>query len=213
MTEWNFLSQLLSLTDEGMLEKLQMLLMLVSLVLALMQCYFGYRFLKFWISVLGFILGAALGITVSLRFFEMRTWYPWAIGLFTGLLFAFISFKLYLTGVFIFSGGIAAAAVYACLTLPGCKAFLAGFGGETIGNIITIALCIAALVLFGSLSVRYSKPIIITVTSLSGAMLASSTLVKLIPTLGEQTEYRFIAAAALGISGVLLQHLMNLGKR
>ena len=213
MFDLDLLQQLISLIDENALEKIHMILLLVSLVLALMQCYFGYRFLRFWIGVLGFLIGSALGFSVSLRFFEIRTWYPWAIGLAGGILLALLSYKLYLIGVFIFSGCIAAAAVYAVLELPAVSEWLAGLHGELLHKIIVAVLCAAALVLFGTLSVRFSKPIIIVVTSLSGALLASRTLLELMPSLAEKDSTQFLIAAALGVTGVLLQHLMNLGKK
>ena len=209
----NLAQELLSLVDENALAKIQMILLLVSLVLALMQCYFGYRFLRFWIGVLGFFLGAVIGIAVSLRFFEIRTWYPWAIGLAAGALLSFLAYKLYLAGVFIFSGFTAASAVYAVTELPRVSEFLESLKGETVHRIIVIVLCVLAFVLVGILSVRFAKPFIIIVTSLSGALLASRTLVQLIPSMEEHPTYQLIAAAALGVSGVLLQHLMNLGKK
>ena len=204
---------LLSLVDENTLAKIQMILLLISLVLALMQCYFGYRFLRFWIGVLGFFIGLALGVGISLRFFEFRTWYPWAIGLAGGALLSLIAYKLYLAGVFVFSGFTAASAVYAVTALHAVREFLESLRGETLHRIIVIAVCVIAFVLVGILSVKYAKPFIIVVTSLSGALLASRTLVQLIPSMEENPNFQLTAAAALGVSGVLLQHLMNLGKK
>ncbi|MBE5996805.1 MAG: TMEM198/TM7SF3 family protein [Lachnospiraceae bacterium] len=207
------MQELMSLVDENALAKIQMILLLLSLVLALMQCYFGYRFLKFWIGVLGFFLGTAVGFAVSLRFFEVRTWYPWAIGLTAGALLSLLAYKLYLAGVFVFSGFTAASAVYAVTELPAVNSFLANLKGETLHNIIVIAVCLIAFIVVGILSVKYAKPFIIIVTSLSGALLASRTLVRLIPSMEEKPVWQLAAAAALGASGVLLQHLMNLGKK
>lgn len=207
------LPQLLTLIDENVLAKIQMILLLISLVLSLMQCYFGYRFLKFWIAVLGFILGAVAGVAVSVGFFGIDTWYPWAIGLAAGALLSFLAYKLYLAGVFVFSGFTASSAVYAVTELPAVRTFLEGLNGETTQRIIVIALCVIAFVVTGILSVKFAKPFIIVVTSLSGCLLASRTLVQLIPSMETHPEYQMIAAAALGVSGILLQHLMNLGKK
>ena len=207
------LPQLLTLIDENVLAKVQMVLLLISLVLSLMQCYFGYRFLKFWIAVLGFILGAVAGVAVSVGFFGIDTWYPWAIGLAAGALLSFLAYKLYLAGVFVFSGFTASSAVYAVTELPAVRTFLEGLNGETTQRIIVIALCVIAFVVTGILSVKFAKPFIIVVTSLSGCLLASRTLVQLIPSMEMHPEYQMIAAAALGVSGILLQHLMILGKK
>ncbi len=60
---------------------------------------------------------------------------------------------------------------------------------------------------------KYHKPIIIAITSVSGALLAVRTLSQLLPTLGAAVLYQAAAAAAFAISGIILQHLMNLGKK
>ena len=204
--------ELLSLMGPETIEKIRMLLALASLVLALMECYFGYKFLRFWIGVAGMILGCVLGITVALRFFEYNTWYPWVIMFICGVIFALLSYSIYKVGVFIFCGLIAASAIYAVMQLPVIAGRLTGVG-DLAAQIITFAPCLIAFILFGILAVKYSKPIIIVITAVAGAMLAVRTLSGLLPNLAASSLYQLVATAAFGISGIVLQHLMNYGKK
>ena len=42
----------------------------VTLVLALLVCFFGYKFAKIFMSITGFLAGAVIGLTVSIQIYK-----------------------------------------------------------------------------------------------------------------------------------------------
>ncbi len=176
--------------------------MMVSLILALLQCYFGFRFIKFWITAAGVLLGAAIGLAVVYQFFPDREWYTYLIIAGAAILFGFLSYKLYVIGVFLFCGIIAAAAVYALLS------------EFQIEQTILLVSCGLAFLVAGALGVRFQKPLIIVITAVSGAMTATRILSEIIPLFQENQGYRYILLGAFAVTGILMQFLMNKeGKR
>ena len=174
-------------------------LLLVSLILALLQCYFGFRFIKFWITAAGVLIGAAAGAAVVYRFFAERPWYVYLIIAAAAFLVGFLSYKLYVIGVFLFCGIIAAAAVYALLS------------GFSIDQTILYVSCGLAFLVAGALGVRFQKPLIILITAVSGAMTATRALSEIVPLLQENAGYRYILLGAFSLTGILMQFLMNRG--
>ena len=178
-------------------ERIRPILLLASLVLALMQCYFGYKLLKFWITLAGFVTGFGLGLWAGFRFLPEKEWYLYLIALGAGILLGFLAFKLYLAGVFLFCGLLLAGAVLMVLekfALP---------------DIVQIAAALAAFAVGGILGVKFEKPLIIVITAVSGAVSATRVLMRLVPLLTENEGYALLAGMAIGGSGILLQFLMN----
>ena len=194
----------------ALIEKAQLALTMVSLILALMQCYFGYRFLKFWISVVGFILGFAAGLAAAIHFLPDRPWYIWAIAAAAGILLAVLSYKVYLAGVFVFTGLLAAGAVGALMELPKIAGFFGAHFSADVIRIVTVVLAVIAFVAVGILGVKFSKPFIIVITSLTGAFFATRTLTGMVDLISKNELYQALALVLFAASGVLLQHLMNL---
>ena len=72
-------------------QHIQMGVLLFSLVLALLQCFFGFKFLKFWITLAGLILGAVVGGAIVAAFMPERPWYAYAIIALLAVIFAILS--------------------------------------------------------------------------------------------------------------------------
>ena len=75
---------------------------MIFLGLALLNCFLGYRLKKLWISMIGFLLGIAIGAGITALFSENKT-VILAAGLVVGILVALLSFRLYLIGVFFYA--------------------------------------------------------------------------------------------------------------
>ena len=185
----------------GVYDRVITILVLITLIASLMLCYFGYRLIRVWMTILGFICGFSLGAAVLGIFMTERLWYYYAGAVVIGLIFAILAYNIYLVGVFIMCGAVAAITVYGLLAsfdLP-----------EILPQLITIL----SFVLFGTLAVRFSKPVIILATSCAGAYYAVRALVKLVDPLAASEAYRMIALGSICASGILLQFLMSHGKK
>ena len=124
-----------------------------SLILGILQCFFGFRLLRFWISVTGFVLGLYLGETISSKFLSEPRYAPWLIGAVCGFLLCFFAYRIYLAGVFLFCG-ILAASVIRLIPFPDGRAW----------KVLLYVLMVAGFVLFVVVSVRFSRPALIFIT-------------------------------------------------
>ena len=87
-----------------LLAQLSAVFLVLSLITGIIQCFFGYRLLKFWITLFGFLLGFLLGYGISGQLVSDSAAVPVLAGIAAGLLAGFLAFKIYLLGVFVFCG-------------------------------------------------------------------------------------------------------------
>ena len=180
----------------GMLSGLETFLLTVSLIAGLFQCFFGYRFVKFWITLIGFILGFAAGLGVSSLFIESRV-IRYAVCVAAGMLIGFLSFKLYKAGVFIFIGLIGALICAAAL-----------YSSE-LPYYIILPVCLIVFIVCGILAVKFQKPVIIVITSVSGAAVTSRALTSMVDELGSVSYYPLLVFLGFAAAGILLQFISN----
>ena len=160
-----------------------------SVAFALLQCFLGYRLLKVWVTVIGFLVGFALGFGISSVLIKGEAYLPAVIGLVAGILLGLIAFKLYLAGVFVFCGFIAFAAVR---TIP--------LPDEQVWNIVLMVLAVA-----GILAVKFSRPCIIAITAVSGAFNAVHSLKTPIPVLGSNYALGLVVTLVIAALGIAVQ--------
>ena len=146
----------------------QQQLLLIVIVFALLNCFFGYALRKLWSVIPGFFLGAAAGSVLRLReqflgllqvdgedlvFGSQRTRVGLAVG--TGLLTAIIAFVLYRIGLFLLICGL----IGFCLWHLVNPNDITGYG-------------LVALVAFviGLICVPFERISVILVTSICGAL-------------------------------------------
>lgn len=119
----------------------------ISLLLGALECFLGFRIVKFAMAVSGFFIGAALGIVAGIALDNT------VLGALTviafGILFGVLAYKLYLVGVFITTAFWTALIVY------------------LLSNSIELAL-LAAFIL-GILAVWFVRPVVIITTACAGA--------------------------------------------
>lgn len=169
-----------------------------SLILGILQCFFGFRLLRFWISVTGFLLGLYLGRTISSDFISEPQYAPWLIGAVCGFLLCFFAYRIYLSGVFIFCG-ILAASVIRMIPFPEGHAW----------KVVLYILMAAGFVLAGVLAVKFSRPAVIFITAGAGATVSVHALALMKTNISGNPDLQKLVIAVLFAAGAAVQFLTS----
>ncbi|MGN8737430.1 hypothetical protein [Bilifractor sp. HCP3S3_D3] len=169
-----------------------------SLILGILQCFFGFRLLRFWISVTGFLLGLYLGRTISSDFISEPQYAPWLIGAVCGFLLCFFAYRIYLSGVFIFCG-ILAASVIGMIPFPEGHAW----------KVVLYILMAAGFVLAGVLAVKFSRPAVIFITAGAGAAVSVHALALMKTNISGNPDLQKLVIAVLFAAGAAVQFLTS----
>ncbi len=176
----------------------------LGLILALLQCFFGYRMIRFWISLAGFLIGFLIGYGIAVSVVpeqEYTKLITIVIGIAAGALLAALAYKLYLAGLFLYCG-LLAVSVIASIHFP---------EGE-LWEYLSILFYLLAFFGAGMLAIRFERPLIIVITAVSGASNAVVALAILIAAVGEDSLiYLFVLAGLMG-GGMLVQFLTTKGQ-
>lgn len=175
-----------------------------TVVTALLQCFFGFRFVRFWVAFAGLVIGGVIGY----RYLAPRVlpegseWYlAVLVGVALGLVLSVFSYKLFKVGLFLFCGGLA---WYAVSTLVE-GVFLEY--GQTASMILSILLQAIAFLLAGWLAVAFFRPAIILITAIGGAWTATRTLYQIVPQFFTEAQNLLFLFAGLAGAGILIQFL------
>ena len=181
----------------GIIEQVTFVLAVIVLILALIQCFCGYRLLRFFVTVIGFIAGFILGAALVMMSGENRP-VPLIIlaGVTAGALIAILSFKLYLAGVFLYCGLLAAALV---VSIP--------FPEQTPWNMARLVLAGVVFLAAGILAVKFQRQVVIAVSAVIGGIAASQALRKIVPEMAEDPGMSAAAGIILVILGIAVQLL------
>ena len=136
---------------------LSMALFGVVLVFGIMNCVLGYRLLRFWMMIFGFLIGAGIGLFAihQIGFGEKMYYAVGMIGV--GLVLAILSFAVFKAGIFIMGAGIGLTiTVYIIHPTTSFSFFI----------------CLLAGVGLGMLALRYEREVIIVGTSILGGILS-----------------------------------------
>lgn len=172
----------------------------------LVECFFGYRILRFLLGVIGFLIGAVLAGGLGFELSGGSELVSIVAGIAGGFAAALLIYLLYFVGVF---------AVGSALGLL-IASFVLGLTGVNPVPWILAASGAAA----GILSVLFRKPMIILATSFGGSCAAVTGISYLLSgdfnpldpgfmyTLGEDQLYRMaIIWFALGVFGFVVQYM------
>lgn len=164
----------------------------VLLVFGILNCILGYRLLRFWMMLGGFLTGAAIGLFIASTL-EVTDKISYAgIMIVTGVVLGIVAFLIYKIGVFVLSGGIGLSLSIYILHPTTSAVFF---------------VCVLIGVGLGTLAVRYSREVIIVSTSLMGGAMAGFSMAKL----GEMHEFPYGALMSVGFAllGMLIQFAVN----
>ena len=177
-------------------DKIAQILVIVSLVIGVLQCLFGYRLLRFWITLIGFLAGFVLGYALISYFTSLTGLVPILTGLGVGALIGFLAFKIYLLGVFLYCGITAFSAVRS-IPFPEGKGWL----------VLAYVLAAAAFVAAGVLAVRFARPCIIVITAFTGAATAARAIRTLSGTVAADPRLQLLLFIGMAVIGTILQFL------
>ncbi len=192
----DIIGEVLSLTegllDSNLMDRFMMGIFAVILVFGILNCILGYRLLRFWMMLGGFLVGAGLAfVTVhGMGVEEKTTWL--AAMVITGIIFAVIAFLIYKAGVFILAAGIGWTLSIYFLHPTTSAAFFA---------------CVLIGVALGTMAVKYCREVLIVATSLIGGLMSGISAAKL----GNLADIPYGLGMSVGfaILGILIQLAIN----
>ena len=165
------------------------------LIFGALNCFLGYRLMRFWMMLVGFAMGGLATILVMKYLLQIptspRSRYIYA-ALIIGVVVAAVSFLFYRAGLFILAASMAAIlAVY----------FIRPNSSET------FFLCLLAGIVTGLISLRFDREIIVLITSVFGGILAGYALSRIlsVPEIG----YELLLCAGLSAAGLVIQFATN----
>lgn len=170
----------------------------ISIVISCLSCFFGYKFLKTWTALIGFVMGMFIGYYATARFVD-NLGVAILAGFLVGLLFGFLGYRIYLLGVFVVAFFVTMSL---CTKIP-IKEEWAGIG-------LLIATVVVAVVV-GVIALKFVRPVIIIATALNGAFSAVPDILHL---LGENSNtVIWTASAIVFVLGVVVQFATTKGKK
>lgn len=181
-----------NLLDSALADRFMMGIFTVILIFGILNCILGYRLLRFWMMLGGFLVGAGLAFVIvhGMGVEEKTTWL--AAMVITGILFAVIAFLIYKAGVFILAAGIGWTLSIYFLHPTTSAVFFA---------------CILIGIALGSLAVKYCREVLIVATSLIGGLMAGISAAKLGDL--EDIPYGLGMSVGFAILGILIQLAIN----
>lgn len=181
-----------NLLDSDLVNRFMMAIFAVILVFGILNCILGYRLLRFWMMVGGFLVGGGLALIIVRTMGTQEKSMMMIAALVTGIIFAVIAFLIYKAGVFILAAGIGWALSIYFLHPTSSASFFA---------------CILIGVALGSMAVKYCREVLIVSTSLIGGVMEGVSLAKL----GDLADFPYGLGMSVGfaIIGMLIQFAIN----
>ena len=173
----------------------------IQSIFDILNCFMGYRLKKLWMALLGFLAGAFAAYYVGGIFISNKA-VVLVISVVIGLVVASFAMILYLAGIFIIAAVLSAVTAHTVLPLSG-----------TALTVVTVVIAAA----IGILAVKFTRPVLIIVSSVSGGFSLAGHLAQLVSLenlFGVQEVTKnliWIAGAILSLAGILIQ--MNTTKK
>lgn len=162
----------------------------ITLILALIGCFFGYKLSRLFMSITGFIAGAIIGQMIASEVLHVEGFTSVLCIILCGAIIASLAFWIYRIGIFILCFALAFSAAGTLFPFEGDVQFFA--------NVITGLIV-------GVLAVKYMRPVII----LTSAIVCGTSAAGLLPGV---TEYMGITTlSSLNSSATLTLALCVLG--
>lgn len=173
----------------------------ITLILALLQVFAGFRMLRGWISALGGLAGFMLGVVIVGQISDQAVlWEKILVGIILAVLLGWLGWKIYLVFVFIYCG-MAGAAIVISIPFPETKLW----------SVLSVVFTVAAFVAVGILSVHFNRAIVIIASSIGGASSAVNAMTVLGFSLASTESSRVSCFVVLVLAGLLVQFLTTGG--
>lgn len=180
---------------EEIVENIFAILMVVQsvlLVLSILICFFGVKIFRAVMAVIGFAGGFVLGFWITAVLLKQQPEIGLASGAVVGIIFAVLIAKIYIVSVMLCSWMFGTLAAI-LLIRP--------------ADLLWMAVCIGIGLVTALVSLKFSEPMIILVTSLAGGLWASGFITEFIGVSGKLTLYG-IALILAGI-GLVVQFILE----
>lgn len=148
----------------SVLDSVSMIGFAALLVLGVINCLLGYRLLRFWMMLFGFIIGGGIGFGAAYTMGIQEKYMYAVIMIGVGILLAVIAFLSYKVGIFVIGAGI------------GLGLGIYVFHPTTS---LVFFFCILLGVGLGVLAMKWAREVLIVGTSLLGGIMAGFSLAKL----------------------------------
>lgn len=169
--------------------------LVISIVIGIVICVFGLRFMKVLSAVVGMVIGAGVGAMIVLLA-DLMGMVSLIVIFGCGIVMAVLSLVFQRVGAFFSVLCYASGALVAVLP-KNSKVFL------LVAFVVALILAVIAAI--------YMEPVVVTVSSVAGGLMAGPAIVTLIG-LDNKMWIGYIAAAVLAGIGLIVQLFMQSGK-
>lgn len=190
------LQQIMNTMDQtrelSALDSVSMIGFAALLILGVINCVLGYRLLRFWMMLFGFLIGGGIGLGVAYTMGIQEKYMYAVIMIGVGILLAVVAFLSYKIGIFIIGAGI------------GLGLGIYVFHPTTS---LVFFFCLLLGVGLGALAMKWAREVLIVGTSLLGGIMAGFSLAKL----GGLADipYGLGLSVACALLGMLIQFATN----
>ena len=163
--------------------------LLICTVLGLINCFFGLRLLKMWVSMIGFGIGMTGGYMLGMHFGNTIA-IAVICALIGGILLATLAYCIYRWGIFLLCFLMGTAVCYLLIHPTSSGSFF---------------VCLMAGAGVGALALKFVEPVIIISTSLQGGFMAGTCIGNLLH--AREKGMGYALGVLFAILGILIQWL------
>jgi len=166
----------------------------VSVIVGILSCFLGYKLLKIWMALIGFVIGMTVGYLASYQYVSNMV-IPILIGFLLGVIVGFIAYRIYLLGVF----------SIAFLGTFGFTSQLLAHYNEAGGTWLVVALGLSIVV--AVLALKFAKSVLIISSALNGALMVMLGVFDVLEV--NSDNILWLASVLLAILGAMVQFFTN----
>lgn len=186
----------------GMADKLAEIVLIslgITVLLGILSCFFGLKLARFWSFLTVFVIGTGAASAVAMQITSDET-LSGIIGLAAGIILAIVFAILKRAGMF-----VTAFVLGAALSIYWLRP----------ANLIWLLVCVGIGLVFALLTIKLFVPVLMLLTGVTGAVCISQAGTVLLGHAGVELERWMVtlAFAVLAVLGILVQFLMESGKR
>lgn len=171
----------------------------ITVLLGILSCFFGLKLARFWSFLTVFVIGTGAAAAVAMQITSDET-LSGIIGLAAGIILAIVFAILKRAGMF-----VTAFVLGAALSIYWLRP----------ANLIWLLVCVGIGLVFALLTIKLFVPVLMLLTGVTGAVCISQAGTVLLGHAGVELERWMVtlAFAVLAVLGILVQFLMESGKR
>lgn len=194
----------------GMADKLAEIVLIslgITVLLGILSCFFGLKLARFWSFLTVFVIGTGAAAAVAMQITSDET-LSGIIGLAAGIILAIVFAILKRAGMFV-TAFVLGAALSIYWLRPANLIWLRP------ANLIWLLVCVGIGLVFALLTIKLFVPVLMLLTGVTGAVCISQAGTVLLGHAGVELERWMVtlAFAVLAVLGILVQFLMESGKR